>query len=118
MATFPNYASLLFDGFAEQRESALLRTDMESGPPKQAKVKSRVMITRTVTIWLRSKADYQSFVTWFSVTLGEGAAWFDFADPVSGTTRQARFVGSGLEASPIPGNLQQWTIKSKIESWG
>ncbi|MFZ4537814.1 hypothetical protein [Propionivibrio sp.] len=117
MATFPSYASLLVDGFSVQRESALLRTEMESGPPKQAKVKSRVMVTRQVTIRLRSKGDYQSFVTWFAVTLNEGAAWFSLVDPVSGATVQARFAGNGLEASPQPG-LESWTIKSKIETWG
>lgn len=118
MDTFPAYAKLLFDGYAEQRESALLRTEMESGPPKQARIKTRVMVTRPVSIWLQSKADYLSFVAWFSDTLDEGAGWFDFADPVSGTTRQARFAGGGLDAQPVQASLTDWTVKAKIETWG
>ena len=117
MATFPAYAQLLATGFAEQRESALLRTEMESGPPKQAKIKSRVMVTRPVTILLSSKADYQSFVEWFSTAIDEGADWFDWRDPVSGAVKQARFVGGGIEATPS-GVFSAWTINTKIEAWG
>ena len=117
MATFPTYAKILADGYAEQRESALLRTEMESGPPKQAKIKSRVMVTRPVSILLQSRADYLSFVTWFSETLHEGSDWFDFTDPVTRTVKQARFAGGGLDASPQAG-LDLWTIKTKIETWG
>lgn len=117
MPSFPSYAKLLADGYAEQRDSALLRTEMEDGPPKQARIRSRVMVTRPVTILLQSKADYQSFITWFSVDLDEGADWFDFTDPVSNTVKQARFVGEGLTAMPTSA-LQVWTISAKIETWG
>ena len=117
MATFPAYAKILASGFAEQRESALLRTEMESGPPKQAKIKSRVMVTRPVSILLQSRADYLSFVDWFAEDLNEGSDWFDFTDPVTHTVKQARFVGGGLEASPEAG-LTLWTINTKIETWG
>ena len=117
MATFPTYAKLLADGYAEQRESALLRTEMESGPPKQAKIKSRVMVTRPASILIQSRSDYLSFVDWFVEDLNEGSAWFDFTDPVTNTVKQARFVGGGLEATPHAG-LTLWTIPLKIETWG
>ena len=117
MATFPTYAKLLADGYAEQRESALLRTEMESGPPKQAKIKSRVMVVRPVNVLIQSRADYLSFVTWFKDTLNEGSSWFDFTDPVDRAVKQARFVGGGLEASPQAG-MTLWTIPLKIETWG
>lgn len=58
MATLPATAKILFDGFSEQRESALMRTEMESGPPRQVKTKSRVMIKRPVSLLFSSKADY------------------------------------------------------------
>ena len=117
MATFPAYAKILASGYAEQRESALLRTEMESGPPKQAKIKSRVMVVRPVNILIQSRADYLSFVDWFVEDLNEGSAWFDFTDPVTNTVKQARFVGGGLEATPQSG-LTLWTIPLKIETWG
>ena len=117
MATFPNYVKLLANGYQEQRESALLRTEMESGPPKQARIKSRVMVTRPVEIMVNSKADYQAFVTWFSTAINEGSDWFDFTDPVTRTVKQGRFVGGGLEATPSGGG-KVWSIKAKIETWG
>lgn len=117
MATFPTYATVLQSGYVEQRESALLRTEMEDGPPKQARIKSRVMVTRNVTIQLKSKADYQSFIAWYSQTLNEGADWFDWTDPVSGTVKQARFVSDVLQATPA-GGMAVWNVAAKIETWG
>ena len=117
MTAFPSYATLI-DGLSEQRESALLRTEMESGPPKQARIKSRVLTTRPVTILLGSKADYLRFVDWFSIDLDEGAAWFDWLDPVSGTTKAARFAGGGLDATAVGGDLDAWSISQKLETWG
>lgn len=117
MPTFPSYAKLLYAGFSEQRESALLRTEMESGPPKQAKIKSRVMVTRPVSILLESRADYLAFVEWFITDLNEGSAWFDFFDPVRRVIKQGRIVGGGLEGKPTAG-LRVWTINTKIETWG
>ncbi len=116
--TFPTYAKLLFDGYRQKRESALLRTEMESGPPKQAKVRSRVMLTRTVKIYLASKADFQAFENWYASTLDLGALWFNMRDPVSGTTVLGRFVGGGYSATPIAGKLAAWVIETSIESWG
>lgn len=118
MPTFPSYAKILIAGYGEQRESALLRTDMESGPPKQAKVKSRVMVTRPATILLKSRADYLAFVAWFANDLDEGVAWFDFFDQVSKTTKSGRFSGGGLEASPAGSTLDAWKITTKLETWG
>lgn len=117
MAAFPSYASIALTGYAEQRESALMRTQMESGPPKQAKVRSRVMVTRPATILLASLSDYQSFVLWFAQTIHEGADWFDFTDPVDGATKSARFVGGGLNAIPNQ-SKNAWSIKTSIETWG
>ena len=117
MAAFPSYAKILYDGYAEQRQSALIRTEMEDGPPKQAKIRSRVMVTRPITVLLQSKADYLSFITWFSETIHEGADWFDFTDPVSQTVKQARLVGDGIEGRPKSGMLA-WTISTSLETWG
>lgn len=117
MPTFPSYAKVLIDGFAEKRESALLRSDFEAGPPRQARVRSLPLVTRPVQIHLDSLADYQSFKTWFATDLNEGAAWFSWTDPVDGVTKNARFVGGGLDAEPR-GTSRLWLIKAQIETWG
>ena len=57
MAAFPAYPKLLFQGFAEKPESAIKRSDNESGPAKQLKTKSRVLVKRNVIYLLTSNAD-------------------------------------------------------------
>lgn len=116
--SLPSYATLLLDGYEHQRESALLRTEMESGPPKQAKIRSRIMVTRTCQIKLKSIADFQSFESWFANDLQEGALWFNYLDPISKSTKTARFVGGGFKASPRSSAQSSWLVPAKIESWG
>lgn len=117
MATFPAYAQILYNGYSQKKESALLRTEMDSGPPKQAKVKSKVMVVHSVKIYLSTKADFQSFETWYDTTLDQGSAWFDFTDPVSGSTIQARFRDGGYTAQPMIADMSKWEITAQIESW-
>lgn len=117
MATLPAYVQILIDGYAQKRESALLRTEMEYGPPKQAKVKSRVMVTRSVKMYVASKVNFQSFETWYRDDINEGSSWFDMTDPVSGSTVNARFVGGGYTATPMSAKMEDWQISAEIESW-
>jgi len=37
MAALPSYVKIMFDGYQQARDSAVMRTDMESGPPRQVK---------------------------------------------------------------------------------
>lgn len=117
MPTFPAYAKILREGFAEQRESAILRTEMDSGPPRQAKVKSRVLITRPVAILLDTRADYQAFLAWYRDDLNEGAAWFDWTDPVAEAVIAARFTGAALQATPLSTVAGAWRVQAALETW-
>ena len=76
------------------------------------------MITRTCNIYFNSLSDFQSFETWYATTLSEGALWFDYADPIDGATKSARFVGGGYTANPLGLVNGSWQINAKIESWG
>lgn len=117
MATFPTYAQILYSGYSQKKESALLRTEMDSGPPKQAKVKSKVMVVRPVKIYISTKSDFISFETWYDTELSNGASWFEFVDPVSGATISARFRNGGYTATPMTPNMENWEIAAEIESW-
>lgn len=117
MAALPSYVCILAEGFAVTKESALMRTEMDSGPPKQAKIKSRVMVTQTVNMLLNTRADYQSFETWYSNDINYGASLFDYPDPISKNTVEARFKNGGYRSTPLSPNMDQWKISAEIEYW-
>lgn len=117
MATFPTYADILYEGFSQSRESALIRTEMDSGPPRQAKIKSRVMVTRNVSIYLSSKTELANFESWFQNDVNYGASWFNFTDPITGSTVQARFADGAYTITPMSAKLNHWKLVTKIETW-
>lgn len=99
MAAFPtvkHYAA----SFREQYGTALRRTPMETGPAKQAKHQSRVLVQVEMRLAFFTKAELDSFLTFFKTTVNWGADWFDWVHPRSGATLQARFV-AGQELAPI-----------------
>lgn len=118
MATLPSYVKVFFRDYSRKRDSVLLRTEMESGAPRQAKIRSRPMVTRTAILFLETKADFLSFESWYKNDIDEGAMWFNFYDPVQSATVQGRFVGGGYTARPITAALNQWEVEVSIESWG
>lgn len=117
MPTFPAYAKVLFDGFGENPESAVLRTEMESGPKKQAQVRSRALVVRPMRCLFTSKADYLSFETWFRTDIKRGAVWFDWTDPVSGTVKKAQIVNGKIEAKPTRKDMERWIVSFELETW-
>lgn len=104
MPTWPSTAHIQLDGYAEQRETALQSSEMESGPPKVVRIKSRVMVRRPVAVLFKSRADYLSFVEWFKTDIAHGALWFDWLDPLTGSTRQARIKGGELGDASLLGS--------------
>jgi len=38
MASLPTYVTVLYDGYQQTRESGVLRTEFENGPPTASKV--------------------------------------------------------------------------------
>lgn len=122
MATpvFPSYATILLTGYSQKRESALMRTEMESGPPKQAKVKTKPMVVRAATILLKSKSDLAAFEAWYVSEINEGSSWFTFTDPITKATTQARIRDGGYTAAPSSGDAAAgtWQIQLQIETWG
>lgn len=118
MLTLPSTAKILFEGFSEQRESALLRTEMESGPPRQVKTKHRVMVKRPLSLLFSTKADYLDFLSWYATDINEGADWFEMINPVTATTMTVRFISGTLTGQPVNNGLTRWVIKAQIEAWG
>lgn len=117
MATFPAYALPLFEGFTERPDPAVLRTEMEAGPPKQALLVSRVMVARPMRFLITSKSNYQAFKTWFADTIHRGADWFDWVDPLDGQTKSARIQGGTYDPQPQRKDLERWIVSLTIETW-
>ena len=114
---FPWYARLYLDGFAETPGVAVERSDMESGPAKQRKVRSRVLVQRPVKYALDSLVDYQNFMNWFKTSINNGADWFDWTDPVDGVIKQARIVDGNIQATPLNKTFRFWDVVFVIETW-
>ena len=118
MAALPNYVQISFDGFSVKKESGIIRTEFESGPPRQARFKYRTMRTMSARLFIESKSNFLLFQTWFEDDLEQGALFFDMTDPISGATIEARFVGGSYSAEPVSPSMEQWRITCQIESWG
>jgi hypothetical protein len=116
MATWPSTAKLLFDGFTEEPQPGVIRTEMEGGPPKQTAWPSRVMVQRPARALFTSKADYNAFRTWAETTIHR-VGWFDWTDPNSGSVKQARIVGGVLKPQPQRKDLERWIITLTLETW-
>jgi hypothetical protein len=118
MATFPAAAKLGFAGYAKRRQSAVLRSEMESGPPKQARILSKVLVQRDLTYHFDSASDYNAFIVWFRDDITRGADWFDWTDPEDSTVKSARIVGGTLtEETSLNPALIYWQIKLTLETW-
>lgn len=119
MPTLPSYAKIMAAGYAEQPQPTVLRTEMESGPPKQARVVSRGMVVRPVQLRIDTLANYLAWRTWVKDTLQGGALWFDYTDPLTATTLSARLINGQYEAAPGNGaSLTLWVVKCSFETWG
>ena len=118
IATWPEYAKIMADGFGVSRDPLTVRSEMESGPPKQLQVRTRGMVQRSFRALLTTREDYLAFLSWFKVTIRAGADWFWFRDPVSKQTVEARIVnGLGQENPLIPGKISHWAIQVTLEVW-
>lgn len=113
---FPAYAKILFEGYEKDRASAVERTTFDDGMVKQLKTKSRVLVSRAITIRLYSHADYVAFIAWFQNDINGGADWFDLVDPEDGVTRLVRFVNKLDKERALLGN-SLWDIRATIEHW-
>lgn len=114
MATLPSYVIPIAEGYGEENMPAVLRTEMESGPPKQAMVGGISMWQMTPTFYITTSANLAAFKTWVRVTLRNGADWFDYADPVAGATVLARIVGGKIRIAPVGAGVA-WKVYCQLE---
>jgi hypothetical protein len=112
------FGKLLLRDYGEKPESAVLRTEMESGFAKQAKIRSLVPVFRPV-IMDYSNDEYTTFKTWFKDTLARGTNWFEWTDPQDGASKQARIVRGEIESrsyNATEGDELRWEVSFLLET--
>lgn len=114
MATLPTYARILADGYSEQADYGVVRTEMDGGVAKQRPRRSLPIVTRNATVKVDSLANRLAFQDWMRTELNGGAGWFDLPT-LDGAVRQARFV-NGQMTWTTPG--QVWLGQTQIETVG
>lgn len=96
MATFPSgVLVMLMDGYGEEFDPSIERTEMERGAPKQRRLNTQVMDEISVRLMFTSKADVDAFDAWYFDTI-ERIGWFDFTHPRTGAVIKARFKEASI----------------------
>ena len=113
MATFPAYAKVMLEGYSEERDYGVLRTEMDGGLANQRARWTKPIVTRSVIIRVMDKTDKALFDEWMRDDLNGGVGWFDFTDPLDSTVKQARIVGGKLSWSS-PGRV--WFGECELET--
>jgi hypothetical protein len=115
MATLPNYACVLLEGYEESPDFGVLRSDMDNSVAKQRPRRSLPIVTRSVKIKVENKNEKALFDEWFKDDLNGGSGFFNYVDPLDGQTKQARFV-SGVIRWTSPGVI--WIAEAELETIG
>jgi hypothetical protein len=108
MAALPAYVKYEWRPLAITPDTALVRSQMERGIPKQRRITSDVMETMLLTMHFDTAADATSFEAWFYTTINAGADWFDLVHPRTGATEQVRSMEGKLGAlQPLNRNFSR-----------
>jgi hypothetical protein len=107
----------MYGNYAEQKESGVIRTQFENGPPRQARFKSRTLKTRNCQLYIDGNQNFQNFESFVVNDLAQGALFFNFTDPLTGQTAEGRLVGGMYSAAPIGVPPNRWVVSCQIESW-
>lgn len=103
-ATFPSDVAVVLGSYGEDQTTAVMRSEMERGVPKQRRMASDVLVSVKATLQFKSSAHHDAFMAWFDGQIGSGADWFSWAHPRTGATVQARIVGGQLgPLTPVHG---------------
>lgn len=116
MAVLPDYAKFLAEGYGEDLNWQVRRSDMDRGIGKQRPGISKPLRVRKGTLLIHTKANKMAFEEWLG-TIGGGTGWFDYTDPAQGNTEvQARFINT-IWNFELRGGVV-WVAPCEMESIG
>lgn len=117
MAAFP---SVRYDwrDLSETPEPVVERTAMERGIPKQRRIASDARVEVALTLHFDTAAEVAAFESWFYGDINAGQDYFDWVNPRTSATLQARVVGGELGTLTYLGPTLGWAKRTlKIEYW-
>lgn len=118
MPSFPSWCKYSWRDMSDSAEPVVERTQMERGIPKQRRIASDAQQLLAFTVFFDTKAEANSFETWFFNDLQAGALFFDFTHPRLGTVVQGRVVGGKLgELQYQNRTLEKSSRTLSIEWW-
>lgn len=109
MAAFPSYIEIMFDGYAEEFDPEIERTEMERGPAKQAIRNTHVQQKLKATLLFKSAADVAAFEAWYFDTI-QRIGYFELVHPRTKVTVSARFENASI------GTLVPLTTQFRVAS--
>ncbi len=115
--SFPDYAEFLMDGFQEQVNPSVIRTDFEDGYSKQDAPNSQQAVTVPVRYRLQTAQRKHDFEQWRQVDLRLGMLWFEWIDPSNGLARRARIVKGAVTYTPQTDRFDEWQASFSLEYW-
>ena len=62
-----------------------------------------------------TNAEYQQFLVWFYEEAAHGAHWFDWIDPKTETSKEARLSNGSIQAQAINARLSDWLVSFTLE---
>lgn len=95
LPVLPAYAQFVTDGYGEEFDPSVERTEMERGVAKERIINTDVIVELSGTLMFFSAAKQQAFMDWYFDTLGR-IGWFTMTDPRTGSTLTARFKSGAL----------------------
>nr|WP_232536107.1 hypothetical protein [Comamonas testosteroni] len=105
MAVLPSYVIVLLDGYSEEFDAGVIKSEMERGLSKYRVGQSRVVKTVAVNLAFESAGDANSFEAWYFDDI-KRIGWFDFLDPRTNEQRSVRFKDGALgQLQPLSGGF-------------
>lgn len=109
-----SFTKRLNSNLSSTNTDAVRRTEFDDGYAKQV-AKFSVQKRIFTMSYLLSDAQHNSFLTWFTSTVNYGSAFFDFVEPLAGTTVQGRLVNGEFDAKPASAVQNYWIVSMNIE---
>lgn len=125
MPAWPTGARLSVAGWTEQAQSKVARTESDDGYVKQTRVRSRSLVVRQATVHFAPANKYtpstdawkQQFQAWVENDLNGGAKWFDWTDPATGQSTQARIRDGVVAYRVVSERPRIWEATLELETY-